>query len=51
MWSKVKNYLRRAEVRTPEDLDDAIAAAQDKSPLKMQPIALHLVTITLFKTA
>ena len=30
MWSKVKTDLRRAASRTPEDLDDAIAAALAK---------------------
>jgi transposase len=34
MWSKVKNHLRSAEARTPEELDDAIAAALDKVTAK-----------------
>lgn len=34
MWSKVKNHLRSTEARTPEDLDDAIAAALDKVTAK-----------------
>ncbi len=32
MWSKVKVLLRSAEVRTPEDLDQAIGLALAKAP-------------------
>ena len=34
MWSKVKNHLRGAEARTPEELDSAIAAALEKVTAK-----------------
>jgi transposase len=34
MWSKVKNHLRGAGARTPEELDSAIAAALEKVTAK-----------------